>query len=160
MEGTDSMNALKLIIIVAAAMLFSLANVSAGIEDKDKGKIVPAMNIKEVKIIRVNAIAGVNPAELTIERGTTVIWINESESSVEMQFEGKQVTMACKNPVHFVVDEKGFFKSDRIPAGSVASMCFVEKGEFNYVMRKVLLFSPTLEPRPYNDNFRGKIIVK
>jgi hypothetical protein len=62
--------------------------------------------------------------------------------------------------VHFVVDENGSFISDRIPAGSVASLCFVEKGEYNYVMSKVLLFSPTLEARPYKDNFKGKIIVK
>lgn len=154
------MNILKHLTIAALAVLFSLGSAAAGIENKNKGKIVPEMNIKEVKIIRVNAVAGVNPAELTVDRGTTVIWINESESSVEMQFEGKQVTMACKNPVHFVVDEKGSFKSDRIPAGSVASMCFVEKGEFNYVMRKVLLFSPTLEARPYNKEFKGKVIIK
>jgi len=154
------MKMLKQAALVAAAVLFSLSCASAGVEEKDRGKIVPRMNIKEAKVIRVNAIAGANPAQLTVDRGTTVIWINESESSVEMQFEGQQVTMACKNPVHFVVDEKGSFKSDRIPAGSVASMCFVEKGEFNYVMRKVLLFSPTQEARPYNKEFKGKIVVK
>ena len=154
------MKLLKQVAIVAAAVLFSLSSVSAGIENKDKDKIVPEMNIKEVKIIRVNAIAGINPGELTIQRGTTVIWINESSSIVELQFEGKQVTLACKSPVHFIVDEKGSFISDRIPAGSVASLCFVEKGEYNYVMRKVLLFSPTLEARPYNKEFRGKIIVQ
>jgi len=154
------MNILKHLTIVALAVLFSLGSAAAGIENKDKGKIVPEMNIKEVKIIRVNAIAGINPGELTIERGTTVIWINESSSIVELQFEGKQVTMACKSPVHFIIDDKGSFISDRIPIGSVASMCFVEKGEFSYVMRKVLRFSPTLEPRPYIAEFKGKIIVK
>lgn len=154
------MKKLKLTAIVAAAVLFSLSSFSAGVENKDTEKIVPEMNIKEVKIIRVNAIAGINPGELTIPRGTTVIWINESSSIVELQFEGKQVTMACKSPVHFIVDDKGSFISDRIPAGSVASLCFVEKGEYKYVMRKVLLFSPTLEARPYNKEFKGKIIVE
>lgn len=154
------MKILQKVAIVAAAVLFSLVSVSAGAEDKGKDKIVPEMNIKEVRIIRVNAVAGINPEELTVDRGTTVIWINESASSVHMQFEGKQVTMACKSPVHFVVDENGSFISDRIPAGSVASLCFVEKGEYNYVMSKVLLFSPTLEARPYKDNFKGRIIVK
>ena len=153
------MKILKLVAIVAAAVLFSLSSVSAGAEDKDKGKIVPRMNIKEVKIIRVNAVSGINPAELTVDRGTTVIWINESESSVHMQFEGKQVTLACKSPVHFVEDEQGSFISDRIPAGSVASLCFVEKGEYHYVMRKVLRLSPALEGQPYNENFKGRIIV-
>jgi len=154
------MKILKLVAIVAAAVLFSLSSVSAGAEDKDKGKIVPRMNIKEVKIIRVNAVSGINPAELTVDRGTTVIWINESESSVHMQFEGKQVTLACKSPVHFVEDEQGSFISDRIPAGSVASLCFVEKGEYHYVMRKVLLSSPDLAAGQDKDNFKGRIIVK
>ena len=154
------MKMLKQVAIVAAAVLFSLGSAAAGVEDKNKEKIVPQMNIKEAKVIRVNAVAGTNPEKLTVDRGTTVIWINEPASSVEMQFEGQQVTMACKNPVHFVVDENGSFISDRIPAGSVASLCFVEKGEYNYVMSKVLLFSPTLESRPNKDNFKGKLIVK
>jgi plastocyanin len=154
------MKILKQAAIIAAAVLFSLSSVPAGFEDKGKEKIVPEMNIREVKIIRLNAIAGINPGELTVDRGTTVIWINESASSVHMQFEGKQVTLACKSPVHFVVDENGSFISDRIPAGSVASLCFVEKGEYNYMMSKVLLFSPTLQAQPYKDNFKGKIIVK
>ena len=154
------MKILKQVAIVAAAVLFSLSSISAGVADKDKGKIVPQMNIKEVKIIRVNAVSGINPAELTVDRGTTVIWINESESSVHMQFEGQQVTLACKSPVHFIVDEDGSFISDRIPAGSVASLCFVEKGEYHYVMRKILLSSPDLAAGQDKDNFKGRIIVK
>jgi plastocyanin len=146
--------------IVLVVLLFSMGSVAIGAEDQKESKIVPEMNIKASQIIRVNAISGVNPAELNVERGTTIIWINESQSIVELQFEGKQVTMACKSPVHFIIDDKGSFISDRIPIGSVASLCFVEKGEFNYVMRKVLRFSPTLEPRPYIKEFKGKIIVK
>jgi hypothetical protein len=68
--------------------------------------------------------------------------------------------MVCKRPVHFIVADKDSFVSDRIPTGSVASLCFVEKGEFNHVMRKVLRFSPTLEPWPYITEFKGKIIVQ
>jgi len=154
------MTTLKHSMIIATALLFTFTSVAAGIADKDKGKIVPQMNIKEVKIIRVNAVTGINPEALTVDRGTTVIWINESESSVHMQFEGKQVTLACKSPVHFVVDENGSFISDRIPAGSVASLCFVEMGIYTYVMRKVLLFSPNSDARPYDNVFKGSIIVK
>jgi plastocyanin len=154
------MTRLKRSMIIMAAVLFSLASVASGSADTNTGKIVPQMNNREVKIIRVNAVTGINPEVLTVDRGTTVIWINESESSVYMQFEGKQVTLACKSPVHFVVDEQGSFISDRVPAGSVASLCFVEKGEYTYVMRKVLLFSPAPEARQKNNNFKGKIIVK
>jgi plastocyanin len=146
--------------VVLVVLLFGIYCVDGGAEVQKEGKIVPEMNIKAHKIIRANAISGIKPAELNVERGTTVIWINESKSIVEIQFEGKQVTMSCKSPVHFIINDKGSFISDRIPMGSVASLCFVEKGEFNYVMRKVLRFSPTLEPRPYITEFKGKIIVK
>ena len=81
--------------IVLIVLLFSMGSVAIGAEDQKESKIVPEMNIKASQIIRVNAISGINPAELNVERGTTVIWINESQSIVELPFEGKQVTMAC-----------------------------------------------------------------
>lgn len=143
--------------VLAAIFLLCLTgSVTAG----DKGdKIVPEMNIKASKIIRVHYVGGISPAELTIEPGTTVIWLNDSRTPVELQFEGKQVTMACKSPVHFIVDENGSFISDRIPQGSVASLCFVEKGEFNYVMNKAATQATSQEQRG-SGNFKGKIIVK
>ena len=91
------MNILKHLTIVALAVLFSLGSAAAGIENKDKGKIVPEMNIKEVKIIRVNAIAGVNPGELTIDRGTTVIWINEAESSLKCSLKASRSPWPAKS---------------------------------------------------------------
>jgi hypothetical protein len=67
--------------------------------------------------------------------------------------------MACKSPVHFVIDENGSFISDRIPQGSVASLCFVEKGEFPYVARKAST-GATYEHRGAIKEFEGKVIVK
>jgi hypothetical protein len=90
--------------------------------------------------------------------GTTVIWINEADSPVEIQFEGKQVTMACQNPVHFVIDDKGSFISNNIPLGAVASLCFIEKGEFNYVVRRALKPSQSYKMTP--GEFKGKITVQ
>jgi plastocyanin len=159
-EGLTTMKMLTQVVIIAAAALFSLSSVNAGVGDNSRGKIVPRMNIKEVKIIRLNAVTGINPEVLRVGPGTTVIWINESESPVHMQFEGKQVTLACKSPVHFVEDEQGSFISDRIPSGAVASLCFVEKGEYHYVMRKILLSSPDLAAGQNTDTFKGGVIVK
>jgi len=124
-----------------------------------KDKIVPEKNIKAHKIIRLHYMGGITPTEITVEPGTTVIWVNDSRSPVEIQFEGQQVTMACKSPVHFIVDEKGSFVSDRIPQGSVASLCFVEKGEYTYVARKAPTGS-TYERRESVKEFKGKVIVE
>jgi plastocyanin len=121
-------------------------------------KIQPEKKIAGTQIIRLHSSGGINPAKATVVPGTTVIWINEADSPVEIQFEGKQVTMACQNPVHFVIDDKGSFVSNNIPLGAVASLCFIEKGEFNYVVRRALKPSQSYKESPAE--FKGKITVQ
>lgn len=151
------MKTAKIFAAIVVAMCFAFTSAWAG-QDKDS-KVVADQNIKETKIIRIHFMGGINPAELTVKPGTTVVWVNDSRAQLELKFEGKQVTLACKSPVHFIVDEDGSFISDRIPQDSVASLCFVEKGEFNYVLRKV----PTggnSETRSNIKEFKGKVIVQ
>jgi hypothetical protein len=50
-----------------------MGSVAIGTEEQKEGKIVPEMYIKTSQIIRVNAISGINPAELNVGRGTRVI---------------------------------------------------------------------------------------
>jgi plastocyanin len=121
-------------------------------------KIQPDKKIAGSQIIRLHYSGGINPATVTVQPGTAVIWINEANSPVEIQFEGKQVTMACQNPVHFVIDKKGSFISNNIPLGAVASLCFIEKGEFNYIVRRALKPSQSYKESP--SEFKGKIIVQ
>ena len=121
-------------------------------------KIQPEKKIAGSQIIRLHSSGGINPGKATVVPGTTVIWINEADSPVEIQFEGKQVTMACQNPVHFVIDDKGTFISNNIPLGAVASLCFIEKGEFNYVVRRALKPSQSYKETP--GEFKGKITVQ
>ena len=89
-----TMKTVTLVAIIATAALLILSGVMAGAADRDTEKIVPRMANREVKVIRANAVTGINPVVLTVDRGTTVIWINESASPVHMQFEGRQVTLA------------------------------------------------------------------
>jgi len=147
---------LSLIVLAACFTLCSAAGLRA--EDK-KDKIVPDASIKETKIIRLNYMGGITPPELTVKQGTTVVWVNDSRSMLELQFEGKQVTVACKSPVHFNIDEQGSFISDRIPQDSVASLCFIEKGEYNYVARKVPAGAAD-QMRETIKEFKGKVIVQ
>ena len=121
-------------------------------------KIQPEKKIAGTQIIRLHSSGGINPSKATVVPGTTAIWINEADSPVEIQFEGKQVTMACQNPVHFVIDDKGSFISNNIPLGAVASLCFIEKGEFNYVVRRVITKSLVYKATP--GEFKGKITVQ
>jgi plastocyanin len=121
-------------------------------------QIQPEKKIAGSQIIRLHYSGGINPSTATVKPGTTVIWINEANSPIEIQFSGKQVTMACQNPVHFVIDDKGSFISNEIPLGAVASLCFIEKGEYNYIARRSM--KPNLAYRDKPVEFKGKIIVE
>ena len=121
-----------------------------------EGKIMPEKKLQGHQVIALHAVSGINPSTVTVDSGTTVIWLNYSKAMVEIQFIGKQVTMACDNPVHFMVDKQGSFISDKIPLGAVASLCFIEKGIFDYVVKRPTpstLYSQTTE-------FKGQIVVR
>lgn len=152
------MKTAKIFAAIAVALCFALT--SSWAADQKDSKIDPDQNIKETKIIRLNVLGGISPAVVTVKPGTTVVWVNDSRSQLELKFEGKQVTLACKSPVHFMVDEDGSFISDRIPQDSVASLCFVEKGEFNYVLRKTPTGGAISQPRDNIKEFKGKVIVQ
>ena len=151
------MKTAKIFAAIVVAMCFAFTSAWAG-QEKDS-KIMADQNIKETKIIRIHFMGGISPAELTVKAGTTVVWVNDARDQLELKFEGKQVTLACKSPVHFIIDEDGSFLSDRIPQDSVASLCFVEKGTFNYVLRKVPSAGAT-DSRDSVKEFKGKIIVQ
>jgi plastocyanin len=151
------MKAIKLFCLLLAmvacfAMLSSFTSVQAQNE-----KIVPEMKGTGHQVIRLNYTFGVDPATVTVQKGTTVIWMNSGRSIAKIKFTGKQVTLACKSPVHFLVDEAGSFTSNEIPPGAVASLCFVEKGTFDYtVTQETPAQNPTAAPRVS----KGQIIVE
>jgi plastocyanin len=147
---------LAMVVCLCFGLMLSFGSAFSQAEKSDK--IQPEKKIAGTQIIRLHSSGGINPAKATVVPGTTVIWINEADSPVEIQFEGKQVTMACQNPVHFVIDDKGSFISNNIPLGAVASLCFIEKGEFNYVVRRALKPSQSYKESPAE--FKGKITVQ
>ncbi len=120
-------------------------------------KIVPEMKISGHKVVSLNYTFGASPSTVRAQRGTTIIWMNDSRSSAIITFTGKPVTLACKSPVHFVVNEQGAFTSNEIPPGAVASLCFVEKGTFDYtIIQQTPQTAPTQAPR----EFKGTIIIE
>jgi len=146
-------------IVAIVAGIFAVCVFSASAWSEEAKKIQPDLDIKAHQIIRLHYIGGISPADITIKAGTTVIWMNDSRAPVQLQFQGQQVTMACKSPVNFVIDEQGSFISNLIPQGSVASLCFVEKGEYTYVFRKGST-GATYEARDSVKEFKGKITVE
>ena len=84
----------------------------------------------------------VEPQNLVSEPGTTVVWINFSKTPIELLFLDKKVTTACGSPVNFFVGKDGAYESAKIPFGGTASLCFIEKGKFEYIVNTSATFYP------------------
>lgn len=113
-------------------MLFAVCSAQAQTE----AKVAPEKKVEGHQVVQIHEITGLAPKLVMVKPGTTVIWINRTDRIAEIQFTGKAVTLACKNPTHFIVGDNGSFISDRIPPGAVASLCFIEKGTYNYVLKR------------------------
>ena len=87
------------------------------------------------KTLVISILEGfMSDTEVAIERGTTVIWYNDTDKAVDVNFTmGKKVQQACVVPVGFKLDRDGYNASN-IPPGGVASLCFVKDGTYNYVV--------------------------
>ena len=116
-----------LLLILSPVLFFCWSMPGAKAADRKEG-LAKERAIDSYKVIRVHSYGGISPKVLNIKPGTIVIWVNDSRSEINIQFGGKQVTLACKSPVHFVVDDQGSYIADRIPQDAVASLGFVEKG--------------------------------
>ncbi len=94
--------------------------------------------VEEIKLISrvvtLNYEQGPMPVSLTSKQGTTVIWVNYSRSSQAILFLDKKVVLACGSPVNFFVGKDGTYESAAIPFGGTASLCFTEKGKYEYVV--------------------------
>lgn len=143
----------NVMLMVMMCCMLSFTSVQT-VESADKS---PKPEI-QYKIIRLYEKGGIDPSTLTVERGTTVIWINDSKSIAEIEFTDKKVTVVCKSPVRFSVGESGAYVSEKIFQGTVASLCFIEKGEFEYVVKRRPRRLAEIQIEP--PDVKGKVIVK
>jgi plastocyanin len=122
-------------------------------------EIKPEMKLHGAKVITIRSDE-FDLRTLTVDSGTTVVWINTtSQRQIELEFTGKEVVMACGAPVGFFVNEKGSYSSGKISPGSTASLCFIEKGEYNYEVELKNL-APFGGKAATSKTFKGKVIVK
>ena len=110
----------------------------------------------ETKVITINAVSGLNPVKVTSKPGTTVVWVNNSSTPGEIRFLDKKVTLACGSPVNFIHGEKGGYESSKIVEGGVASLCFLEKGSYQYTYK----VSSTFYEKQEGKEYQGTIIIE
>ena len=102
------------------------------------------------KIVYINAERGIDPLSVIAAPGTTIIWINNSDGRLQLKFPDQQVSLACAAPVNFSLNENKVFISTGIPLGGVASLCFVQKGEFKYKLIKTDQFGAPSTSERFN----------
>jgi plastocyanin len=139
----------QLIGLVAALVV--LCNVGFAYAAEETAEEVKVMN----KIVTVKTYEGLMPPTLSSQPGTTVIWVNHSPQPVEILFLDKKVVLACGSPVNFFVGKDGAYESAKIPFGGTASLCFTEKGKYEYVFKASATFYPMDEKE-----HRGIIWIK
>jgi plastocyanin len=137
-------------ILVLFTGFFFLTTLSFAAEEKTE-------EIKVVnKIVTVRGYEGAQPSTLNSEPGTTVIWVNHDRQPVEILFLDKKVVLACGSPVNFFVGKDGAYESGKIPFGGTASLCFIEKGKYEYTVKSSRTFYPIGEDKKN----RGIIWIK
>ena len=127
---------LFMVIITILIGVFCMTGYPFAAEEKtDEMKVIQ-------KIVVLETRAGLSPATLVSEPGTTVIWVNQSKQPAEILFTDKKVTLACGSPVNFFIGKDGAYESAKIPFGGTASLCFTEKGKFEYMYKASSTFYP------------------
>ncbi len=125
--------------VVVFVCIFFLSGIMCSAEEKGSAQQAAQEAEEEVtiinKIVKINEREGASPSILVTSPGTTVIWVNHSKSPLEVLFLDKKVTLACGSPVNFFVGKDGAYESGKIPFGSTASLCFTEKGKYDYIVK-------------------------
>ena len=102
----------------------------------------------------IHEYEGLVPEILRIEPGTTVTWVNFAAVEAKMLFFDREVIDAADCPVYFFIGDNGTYESHEMCAGCTASLCFQEKGRYDYIVKE------SRTSYGYNKEYRGTILVK
>jgi hypothetical protein len=80
---------------------------------------------------------GLTPHDVTIKAGQKIIWFNEEAVPCKIKITSK-VGLACSVPDNFYADLFGYYESAAIPQSGIAGICFLEKGTYQYEVRRVI----------------------
>ena len=119
----------------------------------DSDMVRPEQKGHITAVIRIADQSAVALPDVRVSPGTTVVWINQSAALVEISFPDKPLTLACSQPVNFIVHDNMFI-SNKITPGAVASICFIETGRFPFEVRNVSRSAAGAAPM-----YRGTVVV-
>lgn len=108
------------------------------------------------KVVTITTHYGIKPPDIVSTPGTTVIWVNQTSTPHEILFLDNKVVMACSSPVNFFVGKDGAYESAKIPFGGTASLCFIEKGKYEYTLKP----SKTFYQWTKDEVHKGTVTIK
>ena len=108
------------------------------------------------KIILSNSAEGVSPNLANLKQGDTVVWYNQDKEPVVISFIQK-LGIVCSPIINFYADLSGSYKTEALPLGGTASLCFIKQGEYDYEVKRIL--NPD-KKTPEEQIVKGKIVVK
>jgi len=108
------------------------------------------------KIILSNSSEGISPNPVSLKQGDTVVWYNQDKEPVAISFIQK-LGIVCSPIINFYADLSGSYKTEALPLGGTASLCFIKQGEYEYEAKRIL--NPD-KKKPKEQVLKGKIVVK
>jgi hypothetical protein len=102
--------------------------------------LAPALTVAEEEhalIVLKGDFQAISPDPLKVKQGTTIIWVNEGKEPISILIKTK-VGIACKNPVNFYADLFGYYETGQVLPGATASICFIDKGKFEYEVKRMI----------------------
>ena len=142
----------KSVITITAIFMGILCLVGLTFAAEDQAGEIKVIN----KIVTLSPSEGIKPTAVNSGSGTTVIWVNHDRGPVEILFLDKKVILACSSPVNFFVGKDGAYESAKIPFGGTASLCFTDKGKYEYIVKSSRTFYSSTTAREH----RGIIWIK
>jgi len=103
-------------------------------------------------------LTGVTPSAQ--EEAEEMELITKTVFIVKIHFINKKVALACGSPSNFSIGEDGTYETARTPRGGTASLCFLEKGKYTYIVTSSRTLVLEYGKQKKRKESRGTIIIK
>ena len=140
-----------IIIVIAIFMLMVLCS-----EQKYAVAGEPKLTTHLHKVVLSNSPDGIEPSTVHVKKGHTVVWLNTDKEPVVVSFIEK-LGIVCSPIINFYADLSGGYKTQAIPRGGTASLCFIRPGTYEFEATRVLQKN---KEKPTEHILKGKIIVE
>ena len=146
MKQTDA-----IVIVIAIFMLMALCSAQK-LATASEAKLKTYLH----KVVLSNSPDGIEPSTVHVKKGHTVVWLNTDEEPVVISFSEK-LGIVCSPIINFYADPSGAYKTQSIPRGGTASLCFIRPGTYEFEVTRVLQKD---KEKPTEHILKGKIIVE